>query len=187
MENFPVTHLIRKDAFTADECERIIRLGLLQPLEPAYAPGMKIDPDVRSSFVRFIYSADDNIWLFRRLWQLLQESPFTDHITTLNFVQFTEYKAEYGGKFAKHRDTEVFYHPHNSTDMVRKVTCMVQLSDERDYDDGELVLYPPNESKITGPRCQGCAIMFPSKMVHEAKKVTKGTRYSLVAWFEGPR
>ena len=32
---------------------------------------------------------------------------------------------------------------------------------------------------------QGTIIVFPSHMWHQVKKVTQGTRYSLVTWFRG--
>ena len=36
-------------------------------------------------------------------------------------------------------------------------------------------------------RGQGNIIFFPSIYYHEAMEVTKGVRYSLVGWFEGPK
>jgi PKHD-type hydroxylase len=148
---------------------------------------MKVDENRRASMVRFIYSAEDNYWIFNRLWDTVKDIDHGEHITTLNFVQFTEYDANYGGHFGPHRDTEHFYHATNVTDLKRKVTCVIQLSDPHLYEGGDLVLYPHKEERITGLRDRGCAIIFPSKMIHEAKKVTSGIRYSLVAWFEGPK
>jgi predicted 2-oxoglutarate/Fe(II)-dependent dioxygenase YbiX len=40
---------------------------------------------------------------------------------------------------------------------------------------------------LYGQKDRGCAILFPSKALHKANRVTSGERYSLVAWFEGPR
>ena len=33
----------------------------------------------------------------------------------------------------------------------------------------------------------GTVIVFPSYFLHRVNPVTKGTRYSLVAWFRGPK
>jgi PKHD-type hydroxylase len=71
--------------------------------------------------------------------------------------------------------------------LVRKVTLVIQLSDPFTYEGGELVLHLDKKQKFTGPNLRGCGIMFPSNMIHEAKRVKSGTRYSLVAWFEGPK
>jgi predicted 2-oxoglutarate/Fe(II)-dependent dioxygenase YbiX len=34
---------------------------------------------------------------------------------------------------------------------------------------------------------QGTFAFFPSMMRHRANPVTRGTRYSIAAWFEGPK
>lgn len=162
-------------------------MGLSRDLQAALSPGMKVDPDKRSSMVSFIYHEPAIEWLFKRLWDTVNMYPHGEKITTLNFLQFTEYKQEYGGHFRPHRDTENFYHPTNTTKLKRRVTLVIQLSDPFTYEGGELVLYPKKGQEITGQRTRGCGIMFPSKMLHEAKRVTLGTRYSLVAWFEGPK
>jgi PKHD-type hydroxylase len=175
------------NAFSEDECRKVIGLGLAEPLEPAYSPGMEIDPELRSSMVRFIYTEDGREWIFNKLWELTRSVDHGLEIDTLNFVQFTEYDASYFGHFSKHTDTQNFYHPTNRGKRIRRLTCVIQLSDPTTYEGGSLVLYPTKESAITGLRDRGCAIMFPSNMIHEAQKVTVGTRYSLVAWFEGLR
>lgn len=187
MEDLRASVHIRKSVFSEPECQRIIGLGNLQPLEPGLSPGMKVDPDRRTSLVRFLYSAEDNHWIFNRLWETVQSVEHGEHITTLNFVQFTEYDASYGGHFKPHRDTDHFYHATNVTDLKRKITCVIQLSDGELYEGGDLVLHLNKQERISGPRDRGCAIIFPSRMIHEAKRVESGVRYSLVAWFEGPK
>ena len=65
---------------------------------------------------------------------------------------------------------------------------MIQLSDPNDYEGGDLqffdCLYYPDAADI---RQQGTVIFFPSFIYHQANPVTSGIRYSLAAWFEGPR
>jgi Uncharacterized iron-regulated protein len=39
--------------------------------------------------------------------------------------------------------------------------------------------------KVNEIRKQGSMIVFPSFQKHSVQKITKGTRYSLVAWFLG--
>jgi PKHD-type hydroxylase len=43
------------------------------------------------------------------------------------------------------------------------------------------------EKPIILPKEQGKLIAFPSYTLHEVKPVTKGERYSLVAWITGPQ
>ena len=53
---------------------------------------------------------------------------------------------------------------------------------EADYQ-REMNEYPNKEEM----RTQGTAIFLPSFINHAALPVTKGTRYSLAVWFEGPK
>ena len=68
----------------------------------------------------------------------------------------------------------------------RKLSVTVQLSDPSEYEGGgfEFLECPnPDESS----RKKGTVLVFPSYLKHRVLPVTKGTRKSLVAWFEGPR
>jgi len=60
----------------------------------------------------------------------------------------------------------------------------VQLNDGADYDGGDLeVSLGTNDKRVA--RTKGTVIMFPSYMRHRVLPVTRGTRYSLVAWLGG--
>lgn len=185
-ENLSDIHTVL-GVFTPEECSRIISCGLNGPLTPGYSPGMRIDPDRRSSMIRFIYPDEGTHWIFARLWKTLEEQDLADGITTLNFTQFIEYKAEYGGHFDLHRDTEVFYHATDVTHLKRKITCVIQLSDPDTYRGGNLEFVFGKGKTLAGQGDRGCGILFPSKTLHRANRVTVGERYSLVAWFEGPK
>ena len=67
----------------------------------------------------------------------------------------------------------------------RYKTVLIQLSDENDYEGGDLVCNYGGEMIL--PRGQGAAIAYPSYALHGVKPVTKGTRYSLVIWITGPQ
>jgi PKHD-type hydroxylase len=62
----------------------------------------------------------------------------------------------------------------------------VQLSDPSDYEGGDLLLHISADPK-KAPKNQGQVILFPSHTLHEVTPVTKGIRYSLVAWVTGPK
>jgi PKHD-type hydroxylase len=66
----------------------------------------------------------------------------------------------------------------------------VSLSPPEDYTGGELEFdfSTPDKKNIQlcpSMRSQGSVVVFPSFMQHRIKPVTRGTRYSLVAWFCG--
>jgi PKHD-type hydroxylase len=69
---------------------------------------------------------------------------------------------------------------------TRKLSLSVQLSEPEDYEGGSLLLYN-GEEPMTLPKTRGTGLFFPSYSLHEVTPVTKGIRYSLVAWFLGPR
>jgi PKHD-type hydroxylase len=65
---------------------------------------------------------------------------------------------------------------------------VIQLTDPSTYEGGNLIICPPVEQPDANElRTQGTTIFFPSFLEHEATPVTKGTRYSLACWFDGPK
>lgn len=75
----------------------------------------------------------------------------------------------------------------------RKLSVSVQLSNPSDYEGGELlfsVIGHKNKKHILkeeNAKTKGSVIVFPSYELHKVTPVTKGTRYSLVMWFRGPK
>ena len=55
-----------------------------------------------------------------------------------------------------------------------------------DYEGGNFKFLDSKESTIKG-KAKGTVLVFPSYMHHCVEKITKGNRYSLVAWFLGPK
>lgn len=71
---------------------------------------------------------------------------------------------------------------------VRKMSMTVLLND--DYEGGEFQFAVCGKGRIevipVEEKSTGTIIVFPSTMEHRVTPVTKGTRYSLVAWYLGP-
>ena len=125
-------------------------------------------------------------------------------IVKSEMLQFTEYSP--GGHYSWHTDGAGCHHsarlwqmsdkPQNLRETkdvqllgtVRKISVSVILND--DYEGGELEFLEIDHNgelrvtKIT-PEI-GSAIIFPSYINHRVTPVTKGTRYSVVAWYGGP-
>ena len=68
--------------------------------------------------------------------------------------------------------------------LTRKLSLTVQLSDENDYEGGDLILYN-GSIKDKSSRGKGSIVVFDSRLYHEVTPVTKGVRYSLVKWYHG--
>ena len=102
---------------------------------------------------------------------------------TISDVAFTEFFTYEPGMFYKpHIDVNSFVnHPaHN-----RKLTVILQLSDETEYEGGELQIYNSNLKPITLTKKRGSVIIFDSFVPHCVKKIKSGTRYVLASWIIG--
>ncbi len=77
-------------------------------------------------------------------------------------------------EFKRHTDSGIEY-PN------RYKTLIIQLSNEIDYDGGELCIFQNGETIISSKEI-GNAIMFDSSLEHCANKIKEGIRYSMVFW-----
>lgn len=173
-------------------CDSIIERSKKYPFDSATigVAGTEVVESYRKSKIKFIYSNNYEFKdVFDDLWQMAISANhdfFNFHITKLDAFQLTEYDAVYSGEYKQHRD--VFW-MNNDPRYHRKLSCVVQLTNQLDYTDGNLELlelegqYPDQE--IVKP--QGSATFFPAFTLHRVTPVTFGKRYSLVAWFDGPK
>jgi PKHD-type hydroxylase len=162
--------------FTPEECAQIIAIGNTK-LEEATTVGE--NNGVRESQIAWLYGTDIE-FAFRRV---------TDGILNLNnqFFQFNLFGMAEGFQFTRYDAPAGHYGMHidkvlNGT--VRKLSLTIQLSSPDDYEGGELALQVGKEPDLMA-KDLGKMIVFPSYVLHEVRPVTKGTRYSLVAWITG--
>jgi len=90
--------------------------------------------------------------------------------------QFTKYVAP-KGHYTAHIDKMY-------KGSVRKLSLTVQLTNPKEYKGGDLQIYEGAHPQYM-PKELGMGVIFPSYVLHRVSPVTKGTRYSLVAWFTG--
>ena len=74
-----------------------------------------------------------------------------------------------------------------NTEMIRKLSFSLQLSDPDDYEGGNVELVDEEDKSYIAPRQRGTIILFDSRTKHRVHKVTKGVRRSIVGWVLGPR
>ena len=80
-----------------------------------------------------------------------------------------------------------FFEPHRDNYFVldskldRKLNLIVQLSNDSDYDGGNLVL-----GTKTVSRNKGCLVIFPAMYIHQVETITRGERVSLIGHAWGP-
>ena len=131
-----------------------------------------------------------NIWFHEIMWDANIKAGWNFDIDEGEPYQFTKYTE--GQFYGWHQDVG----PDGFNDgLQRKLSLVVSLTDPSEYEGGNLEIVSPNLSPVTKIEKKtfsepewmnkGTVIVFPSMMWHQVKKVTKGTRYSLVSWFRG--
>ena len=179
--------------FSKGFCERIISLASLLPEQQAVVGSGGNDPrtdtTVRRSKVRWLNGAmPDFKDFYLDVVDMFRDGnlrAFGAELWHLHEMQFTQYDAADEGFYNWHND--VMWDSPNCGH--RKLSMVIQLSDPSEYEGGDLEIQtlhlgPPDPTVL---RKQGNVIVFPSFLMHRVTPVTKGTRYSLVAWMEGPK
>lgn len=168
--------------FNEDELNTIIKIGKSLNIERGNAGDPNVY-DYRKSLISWIPVNNANSWIYQRLTQVVNDMNqrfFQFELTKIERLQFTSYNSEEEGFYKQHVDPLGWNIPHN-----RKLSVVVQLSDPSEYEGGDLILYQARDGFKIEKR-KGMTAFFPSYTLHECTPVTKGERYSLVAWVHGP-
>ena len=153
--------------------------------------GFHVDESHRRSFVRWIKRDNDDLKFlyddYSKFIDDVAKNYYKFEVTTLQNLQFTEYDESYDGEYKVHMDLNHDDYWDEDIEHHRKISFVLQLSDETTYEGGNFILNYANEPLPEEVKEQGTLISFPSYAHHTAGRVTKGKRYSLVAWLLGPR
>lgn len=171
------------NVFTKEECNKIIFLGNKNLKEANIFNDISSEmllKDIRNSQISWITPNEETAWIYQKLTDatvFLNNNYFKFDLYGFNeSLQFTKYIAP-SGFYGAHID-KAYGKP------IRKLSIVIQLSDGDDYEGGDLNIKTQDKEKLMG-KSIGKMIAFPSYVLHEVKPVTKGTRYSLVAWISG--
>lgn len=172
------------NVFTDKEIERIIVIGKRLSPKRAETGGRGEDClDHRRSFVSWIGANSETEWIFRKITDVVKQNNqqfWNFDLEKIEKLQFTHYLSSEEGTYHAHTDPTPWSLPHN-----RKLSMSLQLSDPKDYEGGELLLHLSHNPTVISKQ-KGMMVFFPSHTLHEVTPVTKGERYSLVAWIHGP-
>jgi len=171
------------ELFTEEEVENIIELGNSLTMREGKINGGKNDlnTEIRKSEIGFFGVTDQTRWIFDKIAEhVLIANKQMWNFDLIGFgdsIQFTKYYGD-GGHYDWHADIGESV-PH------RKISVVVQLSDEDEYEGGNLQFnvgrYYPQ-----APKKKGTMVVFPTYMLHRVSPVVDGTRMSLVSWVSGP-
>ena len=173
------------NCFNQEEIDKIIKLGETQAIKKAELENGTSNRSVRNCTMSWIEVEDESKDIFLKLSDIvnsLNDKFYKYDLTEMESLQYTKYDSETTDFYASHSDDGYKFN------LFRKLSVSVQLSDPLEYEGGELVFYRNTllENSIA-PKQIGTVIVFPSFVIHEVKKITVGTRKSLVTWINGPR
>jgi PKHD-type hydroxylase len=148
----------------------------------AQAHGSVVDTAYRAARVGWLYPGRETRMVFDLLARVTEKANAFFGFSLLGFaepVQYTVYEAPSVG-YEWHVDMV-----DAPTEVQRKLSLTLQLSDPADYEGGALE-FRDGCSVVTAPRERGAVVAFPSWAHHRVTPVTRGVRRSLVAWVGGP-
>ncbi len=140
-----------------------------------------VDKSYRNNLIKWIPNNDETNWIYKELSELVIKANKIWNFDIVGFgenIQIGEYNSDVKGHYDWHLDIGV-------QSCCRKISISVQLSDEKEYEGGELEMQFGRNVNIMSKN-KGSVFLFPSYMLHRVKPVTKGIRRSLVVWVTGP-
>lgn len=180
------------NALSKEECDFIISHCLeYKPGEATVGHGAesKKNEAVRRTKVRWLNRNDPELeFVYQRIGtnaRIANGNAFGFDLADFHEVQMLEYPAHIQGHYDWHEDLNWKPDPSKATPFQRKLSMIVQLSDPATYTGGllELDRDPLGAGQFRNP---GDMLFFPSFLRHKANPVTKGVRYCMTAWFNGP-
>ena len=174
--------LSHDNLFSPDECKKILALAggdfrQAYVTETLNSDISVLNEEVRNNSNYLLIPGEDNYWVFDKLLAIITAA-------NAEFYQF-EINQFQGVQISKYEVGE-YYHDHFDIGPGvignRKLSLTLQLSKPDSYEGGDLIL---DFTDFHASRELGSVTIFPSFIKHGIRPVTKGTRYSLVAWVSG--
>ena len=166
------------NVFTQNECNKIINYS------NNYIENHTSDIEIKIKMCYLLPDKKIN-FIYDRIRKLVTET----NINIWNYnlydfgepIKFLEYNEKYNSHLKIHNDIGNV----RGWESFRKLTIIVQLTDENTYEDCNLMIQN-SDKLVTTNKNQGSIIIFPSFMMHQVTPITKGIRHSLVLWAYGP-
>jgi PKHD-type hydroxylase len=167
--------------FNDYEIETIVNHSKQYQLEKAKLENDAEENSIRNNEIVFI-GPEGIEWLFSRLANVCSEM-------NERFFKFDIFGLAEGLQFTQYTAPNQFYKMHMDKlfmKNVRKLSIVVQLTDENEYEGGDLeLILGAGDDTVKMTRKKGKVIMFPSYIIHQVTPITKGQRHSLVSWITG--
>jgi PKHD-type hydroxylase len=139
-----------------------------------------IDTSVRNNLSTFIQNEDNTLALkIAKHIHIVNKEEYKFQLIGCEPLQLSHYKP--GMFYKKHLDVLSLLE-----DTQRKITFVIQLTPEENYEGGELVIHTSSTPNYVTKK-QGSIVVFPSFLLHEVNPILSGERFSLVGWCYGLR
>ena len=144
--------------------------------------GKRKNLDIRKAKVSSLRRRGGFGWVYSRLWRTVSQANRDYFGFEIEGFDTAIQLIRYDGGGQDHYDWHMDL---GRTHAKRKISVVMQLSHEDDYEGGDLLLLHGRKPR-RGSRTRGDVTAFPSFVMHKVTPVTAGTRLSLVSWFIGP-
>lgn len=184
--------------------EKDLRVKFDHQMDDSRLMGDALNKDKRNSQNTWVPSSH---WLGGFMWHYIERANRENFLYDLRCIdgesmQYTQYGP--GQFYGWHNDSGLSCHykpvtvgnrmdgraqdfVEENTELVRKLSFVLQLSDPDDYEGGNLQLLDEAGKSYFAPRKRGCIILFDSRTQHRVLPVKSGLRKSIVGWTVGPR
>jgi len=184
IENDNFKFVVHKENFlSGTQCDKLIKyLEETSPNDSELAG--KYNENILNKKVRdnkeVIFEDESLINKIKVVFELSNQSIWNFDIQRMERIKILKYGI--GGKYEWHTDCG------SKKTSKRKLTAIIQLSDENDYQGGDLefgITEDSGEKNYTATRTRGSIIIFPAFLSHRVTPITDGRRYSLITWMLG--
>ena len=184
IENNTFKFVIHNESFlTKSQCEDLINYFEQNQSQDSELAG-QYDKNIMNKEVRnteeMIYTDEKMLSKIKMVLELSNISTYHYNIQEMSSVKLLKYGV--GGRYKWHTDCGA------KETSTRKLTAIIQLSDENDYQGGDLefgITDKTGQNNYTATRKQGSIIIFPAFLSHRVTPITEGKRYSMLSWMLG--
>ena len=172
---------VSKTFFSKEECESVKDIAKKNYAEKATVGTGAYSEQVREVNSYSIPMVPEYMWIFERIAKAIAEVNAEKYkfnlVGIIHSLELLHYSDETKCHYNWHMDSGT------GTSTTRKLSVSVQLSDENDYEGGELLIN--NGNVLPASFEQGSINVFPSYLQHTVTEVTKGNRWAIVIWIHG--
>ena len=160
-----------KGGFSAEECNKIIR---------SFDDLATEQENKRKQFTH-----EEELWIYQKVSDMAMEANKAMWKFNISgIVELISY-ARYDSKDSEAARIDIGANFNNSFRQDRKISFLIQLSEETSYEGGEVLLHN-NGTPVYLSRERGTTLMFPSWLLNGTTPITKETKRSLYGWVSGP-